>query len=110
MYNQNKLPIILLQVQNIQIINRQIHKVARINGFGINYQFPHLPAGEQKFGHPSDFLVSPDQFVLQMLPSVPTTVSIPHREGAEAIPLSGAVLVSLYAEPLTGSAQAKMLF
>lgn len=82
----------------------------KINSFGINHQFPHLPGGEQKLAHPSHFQVSPDQFVLQMLPSGPRIVSRPHREGAEAIPLSGAVLVSLYAERLIGSVQAKMLF
>ena len=75
----------------------------------INYQCPYLLAGGQNFEHPSRFLLYPNQYFHQMLPSVPRTESISHIEEVEATLPNGSALVSLYAEPLTGSVPARML-
>lgn len=61
------------------------------------YQCPCELDYEQKLGHLSGFLQSPDQWVLQRPPFEPIVVSKSHKELVEATLLNDAALVSLYA-------------
>lgn len=77
--------------------------------FLLNYHFPYLYVGGQKFEHLLYFLKSPFQSSPQMLLSVPIVVSILYKEEVEEALLHGAALVSWYAKSLIAAALVKML-